>query len=99
MLDKEKEIVEEKATEHKMIMEDRQQLLLTGVIKVKSFDPKEIILETIKGRLQIKGQELGIKSLNLEESEVEIEGYIDVLLYPATRSTGSNKSIWEKLFK
>lgn len=84
---------------HKLVMEERKHLFLTGIKKVRSFDPKEIILETIKGTLCIKGQELGIKNLNLEQSEVEIEGYVDAVNYPATRSTETSKSVWERIFK
>ena len=34
---------------HKIILEDRELLTITGVNKFKSFDKKEISLETIKG--------------------------------------------------
>ena len=84
---------------HKIVMEDRNLLLITGVKKVKSFDPKEIQLETMKGNLIIKGKELGVKNLNLEQSEVEIEGQLDLLSYPISRSSESSRGIWEKLFK
>jgi sporulation protein YabP len=83
----------------KIILEDRKLLIVTGVKKVKSFDTKEIILDTLKGGLIVKGQELGVKNLNLEQSEVEIEGQIDVLTYSGSRSGESSKGVWEKIFK
>lgn len=84
---------------HRILMEDRKLLTITGVKKVKSFDTKEIVLDTIQGGLIIKGQELGVKNLNLEQSEVEIEGSIDILTYHSGRSKESSKGVWEKIFK
>lgn len=84
---------------HKILMEDRRILIITGVQKVKSFDTKEIVLETVKGGLIIRGQELGVKNLNLEQSEVEIEGQIDLLTYPSKSSKESSKGVWERVFK
>lgn len=84
---------------HKISMEDRKYLVITGVKKVKSFDTKEIALDTIKGGLIVKGQDLGIKNLDLEESEVEIEGQIDILNYSSGRSRESSKGVWERIFK
>ncbi|HUS89576.1 MAG TPA: YabP/YqfC family sporulation protein, partial [Desulfosporosinus sp.] len=41
---------------HRLVMENREQIALTGVQKVQSFDPKEIVLETELGILSIKGE-------------------------------------------
>ncbi|NLP43040.1 MAG: sporulation protein YabP [Peptococcaceae bacterium] len=84
---------------HKIILEDRELLTITGVNKVKSFDKKEISLETIKGGLLVKGQDLGVKNLDLERSEIEIEGNVVMITYPAGRSGSSSKGVWEKIFK
>ncbi|NLI90658.1 MAG: sporulation protein YabP [Peptococcaceae bacterium] len=84
---------------HRIIMEDRKLLIITGVKRVKSFDTKEIVLDTLKGGLIIRGQELGVKNLDLEQSEVEIEGQIDVLTYSDNRQGGSSKGVWERIFK
>ena len=88
----------EKKDVHRLTLEERKSLLITGVRKVKSFDTKEIILETTKGGLIIKGSELGITNLNLDHSEIEIEGQIDILSYSGNRARDS-KGMWERLFK
>ncbi|ADY54576.1 sporulation protein YabP [Syntrophobotulus glycolicus DSM 8271] len=87
------------ALEHKITMENRSQINLSGVNKVKSFEAKEIVLDTIQGVLAIKGHELGIKNLNLEDTQVEIEGMIDSLHYSANKSGTTSRSILEKMFK
>jgi len=84
---------------HKIIIEDRNVLFISGVKKIKSFDPKEIQLDTIKGGLIVRGQNLGVRNLNLEQSEIEIEGNLDQLTYPANRSSESSRGVWERIFK
>lgn len=78
-------------------MDNREFLSLTGVSKVQSFDPKEIILETVQGMLNIKGEKLGIKHLDLKEGLVEIEGFVEGLVYP--RSSGSGGNLWGRIFR
>ena len=92
----------EKKEEHRhtINVQDRKNMVITGVQKVKSFDPKEIVIDTVKGGLVVKGNNLGIKNLNLAETEVEIEGYIDTINYPTSRSGESpSRSVWERIFK
>ena len=87
----------EKNKVHRLTMDNREFLSLTGVSKVQSFDPKEIILETVQGMLNIKGEKLGIKHLDLKEGLVEIEGFVMGLLYP--RSSGSRGNLWGRIFR
>jgi sporulation protein YabP len=82
---------------HRLIMDNREFLTLTGVSRVQSFDPKEILLETIQGVLSIKGEKLGIKHLDLKEGQVEVEGNIDALIYP--RHSGTRQNVWRKIFQ
>lgn len=82
---------------HSLAMENRQHISLTGVSKVQSFDPKEIIVETIQGLLSIKGEKLGIKHLDLKAGHVEIEGLIDAMIYP--KNSTSRQNLWKKIFR
>lgn len=82
---------------HRLTMDNREFLALSGVSKVQSFDPKEIVLETILGVLSIKGEKLGIKHLDLKAGEVEVEGYVDSLIYP--RHSGSRQNLWGRIFR
>lgn len=82
---------------HRLAMDNRQYISLTGVSKVQSFDPKEIIVETIQGLLSIKGEKLGIKHLDLKAGHVEIEGFVDAMVYP--RNSGSRQNLWKKIFR
>lgn len=85
---------------HKMIMTNRKNCTLTGVMDVIAFDENEVILETDMGILLFKGQGLHVKRLSLEQGEVDLEGRIDSFLYSEQKSMGAKgESFWGKLFK
>lgn len=86
-----------KRQEVKML--NRKLLELSGVLNVDSFDSEEFLLETECGFLMIKGQNLHIKNLNLEQGMVAIEGSINELAYVDAHSQGKSKSLLGKLFK
>ena len=72
---------------------------MTGVKKVQSFDPKEILLETELGILSIKGEQLGIKLLNLEEGKVDLQGHVGALIYQRNTSGGSRQGLMNRIFR
>ncbi len=80
-----------------IIIEDRELMSVTGVEQVESFNESTIILTTIKGGMTIKGEELNISKLNLEEGSVKIDGKINGVAYTAREATPKN--IMGKLFK
>jgi sporulation protein YabP len=86
-----------KRQEIKML--NRKLLEVSGVMNVESFDSEEFLLETECGFLMIRGQNLHIKNLSLEQGLVAIEGLVNELAYVDTNSQGKSKGLWGKLFK
>ncbi|EGL19672.1 sporulation protein YabP [Paenibacillus chitinolyticus] len=86
-----------KRQEVKML--NRKLLEISGVKNVESFDSEEFLLETDCGFLLIKGQNLHIKNLSLEQGLVAIEGYVNALSYVDANSPEKNKGFLGKLFK
>ncbi|TVY06793.1 sporulation protein YabP [Paenibacillus cremeus] len=86
-----------KRQEIKML--NRKLLEVSGVMNVESFDSEEFLLETECGFLMIKGQNLHIKNLSLEQGLVAIEGYVNELAYVDANSQGKTKGFLGKLFK
>ena len=84
---------------HRLVMENREQLALTGVQKVRSFDPKEIVLETELGILSIKGEQLAIKLLNLEQGMVDLQGHVGALIYHRNTNGGSRQGLLNRIFR
>ena len=70
---------------HSVVMEDRRNLSVTGVTDIDSFDEQTIIANTDLGELTIRGWNLHITRLNLEQTELLVEGDISSLTYTDTR--------------
>lgn len=81
---------------HKVMISNRNQGIISGVMDVNEFDSNEISLDTTMGRLIIKGKNLKVKGLNLERGEAEIEGSIDSMVYTAKVS---GESVMKRLFR
>lgn len=85
---------------HKVSMNNRRNLSISGVNDVLSFDVKEVLLETELGMLMVKGADLHIGRLMLDKGEVEVEGKIDSLTYSEHDSFAKKgESLLGKLFK
>lgn len=83
-----------------MILENREKLSLSGVEHVNSFNSELIILDTVAGLLTIKGQELDVSKLNIEDGNVVVTGTITSMLYSHRDSLGSKGSgLLGKMFK
>lgn len=87
----------QKRQEVKML--NRKLLELTGVINVESFDSEEFLLETELGFLTVKGQNLHMKHLSLEQGLVAIEGLVHSLAYLDGNTSTKTKGLFGKLFK
>ncbi len=70
---------------HNIIMEDRRKLSVSGVTDIDSFDEQTIIAITGAGELTIRGWNLHITRLNLEQTELMVDGEISSLTYTDTR--------------
>lgn len=73
---------------HRMTLDDRSRLTLTGVEDVERFDDTEIVMNTTAGALIIQGETLHMEKLSLDGGEVHITGRVDSLTYQASHSTG-----------
>lgn len=83
---------------HSLKMSGREKLISTGIEDVESFDDDKIIAYTTDGQMTVKGAELRINRLSVEDGEFEIEGIIDSIEYQDTHKT-SGGGIWGKIFK
>ncbi|OLO27421.1 sporulation protein YabP [Alkalihalophilus pseudofirmus] len=88
-----------KTKEHDITLRGRKKLDITGVRQVESFDNEEFLLETEMGFLSIRGQNLHMKNLNVEQGLVSIEGKIFDLVYLDENQGGKSKGLFGKLFK
>ena len=66
---------------HSITMEERRKLSISGVLNVESFDEREIIMETSEGNLIIRGEDLSISKLSVDNGAVNVQGKITDLQY------------------
>ena len=85
-------------TNQNIIMENREKISVTGVIDIHSFDDELVLVQTDLGILTIKGDDLKMNKLNLENNELIIEGKIIAVAYSDINNT-KKTGIINKLFK
>lgn len=86
--------------QHRLVIENREHTEVTGVLHVDSFDDEEVIMETELGLLAVRGENLHIKHLNLDQGEVTIDGFVLELAYAEDKKSRSRgKGLLERLFK
>lgn len=66
---------------HALTLENRNQLSMTGVSDVKSFNEEEINAKTDYGELLIKGTNLHVEVLDLDTGALTISGSVMALVY------------------
>lgn len=81
---------------HRLIMEQRERLSISGVENVESFDDTEVIIQTCQGRLIISGDGLHVGKLSLDSGELNVDGLVTGLTYEESVTGGS---LWTRLFK
>lgn len=93
----EKEIME--FNSHELRLTDRQEIYLTGIKKITSFDAEEFLLESTMGIILIKGSNLEIMKLDTHDGNVKIKGKINGFNYLDSKEKTKEESIISKLFK
>ena len=74
---------------HKLTLNERSALTMTGVTEVVSFDEAAVILKTQMGTLMIHGKGLQLKTLSLDGGQVAVDGQVNALIYEENRPAGS----------
>lgn len=85
---------------HNITINERKNIVITGVKKIDSFDNEEFLLETTMGYIIIKGSELEIVKLDTYQGNVSIKGKVNSLNYMETANKKEKEDgIFSKLFK
>ena len=78
---------------HKLSLNERRELTVTGVTEVVSFEEHAVVLRTALGTLIVQGSGLRLKTLSLEGGQVAVDGNISSLVYEEPRFGG-----WKRFF-
>ena len=57
---------------HSFSVSERKNIIISGVVKIDSFDSEEFLLETVQGYMNIKGENLEVVKLDTYQGNVTI---------------------------
>lgn len=66
---------------HRVTLDGRDSLTVSGVEDVERFDENEIVMNTSEGVLVVTGEDLHIGKLSLDGGELHVDGRVDSLGY------------------
>jgi sporulation protein YabP len=87
---------------HSVVLYNRRQMTVSGVVRVDNFNENIIVLATESGTMTIEGFTLHISKLSLETGDMNIDGDITGLFYSDDRpdqNGGRSSKFLSKLFK
>ena len=87
------------AAENTIFIRERKLLELHGVLRLEDFDKEQVNLETTLGRLVVRGRDLHVAQLLLEQGELSVEGEIDSLSFEETAAAKKRGSLLHRLTK
>lgn len=79
---------------HKLTLNERKSLTMTGATDVVSFDENTVVLKTSLGTLTIHGRQLQLKTLSPEGGQVAVDGEVCALLYEEPRPAGGLRRLF-----
>ena len=79
---------------HKLTLNERTHLTMTGVTEVVSFDDASVVVKTGLGTLVVQGEDLQLKTLSLDGGQVAVDGTVSALVYQEPRQNG-----WRRFFQ
>ena len=89
---------EKKLINQNIVIENREKITRSGVTDVHSFDDEIVLAQTDLGILTIKGDDLKMNKLNLDNNELIVEGKISAVAY-SDINQAKKTGFMNKLFK
>ena len=81
-----------------IIIENRKALTISGVTDVESFNETSIVLYTELGELTVKGRDLRVNKVSIDNGDLLVEGDIGAVIY-GSRDRKSTQTLLNKLFR
>lgn len=80
-----------------LIMENRNRISVSGVTKVYEFDENSVNMQTLLGRLVLKGENIMISSFDTETGDVAVTGEFSAAVY--MNDEKEQDSFFKRLFR
>ena len=78
-MDKNKEMIDN--LNHKISINERKNVLLTGIKKINSFDENEFYIDSVMGQIIVRGSNLELLKLDTFQGNLSIKGIINSVIY------------------
>ena len=82
---------------HSIIVENRKKIVMAGIKDVESFNDTDMVIITHSGALRVKGKNLEISRISVEDGDLEMTGEVTSIHYSDADRTPNN--IITKLFR
>ena len=90
-------ILEEKLNlPHRIIIDERKELSISGVLEVKSFNDETLLLNSVSGSITVKGEGIKISSFNTKTGDLLASGKIYAVAYISQETKGG---FFSKMFR
>ena len=96
-MDKNKELID--TFNHKISINERKNIVLSGIKKINHFDDSEFFVDSIMGQIIIKGSNLELLKLDTFQGNLSIKGRIISVTYLDDNKKVLSDSIISRLFK
>ena len=83
---------------HSFSVSERKNIIITGIVKIDSFDKEEFLIETVQGFMHIKGENLEVVKLDTYQGNITIKGKIDLVEY-IEENNKKESSLFNRLFR
>ena len=90
---------ERRGKQHRLTLEERERLQISGITDVGSFNDNTIIISTELGDLAVKGDDLHIVSLDVNAGNLVIQGFIFSCTYTDKAVNKREKGFFKSIFK
>lgn len=85
---------------HNVTINNREEIKMNGILDVLSFDEELVICQSDNGVLILKGMNLHVNKLDLDNGILELTGFLIGLQYEEDHMLSKNKkSVFSKIFK
>lgn len=81
---------------HRLTLDERTRLTVTGVEEVVSFHEEEVTVRTVKGLLILRGEGLKVDKLEKTSGELSVSGLVTDLSY---EEAGPGSGFFARLFR
>lgn len=89
----------EEFKEQNIVLKNRKTLEITGVKKIESLNPFEFIIYTVLGKMVVRGKDLEMQALDIDNGNLSITGLVRSIEYIEKIEHKKEKGFVSKLFK